>query len=77
VRFAILISTLSCNDLQILRMPTVLCYVLCLTSVSGFESHSLSHTLLSLSKQESLRDTHALEFVFYHLHQSVNQRSSQ
>src|SRR5580692_835653 len=35
------ISSLSCNDLQGLRMPTVLCYVLCLTFVSGFESHSL------------------------------------
>ena len=35
------ISSFSCNDFQGLRMPTVLYYVLCLTSVSGFESHSL------------------------------------
>ena len=26
-------------------MPTMLCYVLCLTSVSGFESHSLRHVI--------------------------------
>src|SRR6266852_209260 len=35
------ISTLSCNDLEGLRMPTVLSYVLWLMFVSGFESHSL------------------------------------
>jgi len=35
------ISKLSCNYLQRLRMPTVLCYVLCLTFAGGFESHSL------------------------------------
>jgi hypothetical protein len=35
------ISYLSCNDLQGLRMPTVLCYVLCLTFVGGFDSHTL------------------------------------
>jgi hypothetical protein len=39
------ISSLFCNDLERLRMPTVLCYVLCFTSVSGFESHSLRQFL--------------------------------
>src|SRR6266567_8414461 len=35
------ISCLSCNALQGQRMPTVLCYVLCLTSIGGFDSHTL------------------------------------
>jgi len=35
------ISCLSYNALQGPRMPTVLCYVLCLTFVSGFDSHTL------------------------------------
>jgi hypothetical protein len=35
------ISCLSCNDLQGLRLPTVLCYVLCLAFIGGFDSHTL------------------------------------
>jgi hypothetical protein len=37
------ISSSSCNDLQRLRMPTVLCHVLCLTFVSGFDSFRAHH----------------------------------
>jgi len=48
------ISTLSCNDLQRPRMPTVLFYVLWLMFVSGFESHSLRHTVLTAEKLSRL-----------------------
>jgi len=35
------ISCLSCNGLQGLRLPTVLCCVLCLSFIGGFDSHTL------------------------------------
>lgn len=48
------ISCLSCNDLQVLRMPTVLCYVLCLVFVGGFDSHTLPPIFNDLQTTESL-----------------------
>jgi hypothetical protein len=45
-------------------MPTMLCYVLCLTSVSGFESHSLRHVIetktVALDSGPTLRDAFPL-----------------
>jgi hypothetical protein len=48
------ISYLSCNDLQLLRMPTVLCYVLCLTFSGGFDSHTLPPFFNDLQTTKSL-----------------------
>jgi hypothetical protein len=49
------ISCLSCNALQGLRMPTVLCYVRCLTFVSGFDSFRAHHLFKNLAKSEISR----------------------
>jgi hypothetical protein len=44
------ISSLPCKDLEGLKVPTVLCYVLCLTTFSGFDSHSLRQQVLTAEK---------------------------
>ncbi len=44
------ISSLPYEDLEGLKVPTALCYVLCLTSFSGFESHSLRQQVSTAEK---------------------------
>ena len=48
------ISSLPYKDLEGLKVPTALCYVLRLTSFSGFESHSLRHAVWTAEKLRSL-----------------------